>query len=790
MKIKPTLILLPALISSLIFQFGCSYDNTLYNARKYFKSAQNRPLNQQGRPTPQAIDEYNKTIQKTGYILTERKNSAEADDALFLLARALYYKGNSQYQAKDQFESLLRNFPNSPYAPDATLYLAKSFRQINAPDEAEKLLAAYIRQPDKAKWHPQALLLLADFAVQDKDNVKSQFWLERLLTQYPKSIHAKEASFLLGKTLFDQKDYVNSLAQFKQVMDTRGISRIMKNDARYYIALNQFYLDDCQKCLLTANKLIKDEERQDKWPNIRVLIGRALLETDKETEAIELLQEIIKNNARTLASAEACFWLAEFYYYRQQDLQKAMENYNKVKSESAGSPYAEEATQKYNALNLIKQKATVSWESDPRQYLDNRLEIANQFFKVLNLPDSAFTVFDKIQALPARLQTEIDSLNIIVNNLQVRMDSLSAMPDSIVVPKSVDPDSLTMIEDSIKIVVSPDSSSLVQKDAVIPDALQLSEYDLKDHPDSLETDVKTELATEPDSLLSIEPAADMKDDDLPLQTTKPSTAISDSLNQIKTILDNAEARKTTLQEHKEIFATELIPYALFVKAAMIFNTYPESALLQPLYELMETQYPDSKYVQAAKMMLEGKPVRIIDQDLENQEMLLESALSLIVENPDSALVVLDGLTRSDYQNISARTNFRLGWFYSFEQQDTVKAKAYLDEIAKLDSSNEYHQAMSRFYNGTKYTINFNEEELDILSDAVQDTLIDSTRVDSLSQQTLPDSTDQKSELPELKPETEEIPEQPDEQSEEQKNHLEDSPPGLLPPEKPDFRKPE
>ncbi|MFO7660845.1 MAG: tetratricopeptide repeat protein, partial [Candidatus Cloacimonadaceae bacterium] len=226
-----------ALTGILLITIGCSYDNSLYNARKYFNTAQNRALNQSGKPTPQAIDEYNKTIQKCGYILTERKNSSEADDALFLLAKALYYRGNSQYQAKDQFESLLRNFPNSPYAPEATLYLAKSYRQINDPDEAEYVLTDYIRQPDKEKWHPQALLLLADFAVQDKDNVKSQFWLERLLAQYPKSLYAKEASYLLGRNYFDQKDYANSLAQFQKVLGTRGISRTMKNDARYYIAL-------------------------------------------------------------------------------------------------------------------------------------------------------------------------------------------------------------------------------------------------------------------------------------------------------------------------------------------------------------------------------------------------------------------------------------------------------------------------------------------------------------------------------------------------------------------------
>ncbi|MFO7659288.1 MAG: tetratricopeptide repeat protein, partial [Candidatus Cloacimonadaceae bacterium] len=711
---------------------------------------------------------------------------SEADDALFLLAKALYYRGNSQYQAKDQFESLLRNFPNSPYAPEATLYLAKSYRQINDPDEAEYVLTDYIRQPDKEKWHPQALLLLADFAVQDKDNVKSQFWLERLLAQYPKSLYAKEASFLLGRNYFDQKDYNNSLAQFQKVLGTRGISRTMKNDARYYIALNQFYLDDCQKCLQTANRLIKDEERQDKWPDIRVLIGRALLETDKETEAIELLQEIIKSNARTLASAEAYFWLAEYYYYRQQDIQSALENYNKVKSESATTPYADEATQKYNALNLIKQKDSIILESNPRQYLDNRLEIADKFFNVLNLPDSAFVIFDKIQNVPLDIQGKIDSLTSVNDSLQIRLDSLSVMVDSSKTGLQLDVDSLTVSEnvkteaDTIK-TVSLDVENVAQQDS-----LNIDKIDKTEIPDSLKSDNEIDVMAEADSLLATDIVPDKKEDEVKSDETNQSTAVADSLNQVNSELVRIQDKLTALEEAKVLFETELIPYALFVKAAMIYNKDSESALLQPIYEFLATNYPDNKYVQATRLMLDGKPVRIIDTDLESEEILIEAALSGFNENPDSALVVLNDLAQSNYQVISNKANFRLGWFYTFEQQDTVKAKNYLDEIAKLDHSDDYYIVMSRFYNGTKYTINFGQDEVLSPEISVSDTLADSTQVDSILQVVPADSTEQKQDVIEQQDEPTDTLIKPDKETE----PIDEMQPDFLPPDRLKFRKPE
>lgn len=786
MKLYLKIITLIALTSIFLIPAGCSYDNSLYNARKYFNEAQNRALNQSGKPTPQAIDEYNKTIQKCGYILTERKNSSEADDALFLLAKALYYRGNSQYQAKDQFESLLRNFPDSPYAPEATLYLAKSYRQIKDPDEAEYVLTDYIRQPDKEKWHPQALLLLADFAVQDKDNVKSQFWLERLLAQYPKSLYAKEATFLLGRNYFDQKDYANSLAQFQKVLGTRGISRTMKNDARYYIALNQFYLDDCQKCLQTANKLIKDEERQDKWPEIRVLIGRALLETDKETEAIELLQEIIKANPRTLTSAEAYFRLGEYYYYRQQDIQNALENYNKVKMESAITPYADEATQKYNALNLIQQKDNSALESNPRQYLDSQLEIADKFFNVLNLPDSAYAIFDNIQSLPLHIQVKIDSLITEQDSLKVRLDSLSVIADSSLTEFNPEADSLILTEnnkteaDTIKSVIF-DETEVVQSDT-----LNIVEVDKTEIPDSLKSENEIVETPKADSLQATDITPDKKEDEVKSDETSQSASAADSLNQVNSELGRIQDRLTALTEAKVLFETELIPYALFVKAAMIYNKDSGSPLLQPIYEFIATNYPDNKHVQATRLMLDGQTVRIIDADLEQQEILMETALSNFSENPDSALAILDVLTQSSYPNVKNKANFRLGWFYTFEQQDTVKAKNYLDEIAKLDHSDDYYIVMNRFYNGSKYIINFGQDEVLSPEKSLTDTLADSTQADSILQVMPADSTEQKQDVIEQQDEPTDTIIQPNEETE----PTDEIQPDLLLPDRLKFLKPD
>ncbi|HOD60408.1 MAG TPA: hypothetical protein PKH17_06670, partial [Candidatus Syntrophosphaera sp.] len=72
------------LLILLVILSGCMETNTLYNARKYYKSAQSRPLNANGRPTNQAVEEYTKAIKKCGIILSRPNPGKEADDALFI----------------------------------------------------------------------------------------------------------------------------------------------------------------------------------------------------------------------------------------------------------------------------------------------------------------------------------------------------------------------------------------------------------------------------------------------------------------------------------------------------------------------------------------------------------------------------------------------------------------------------------------------------------------------------------------------------------------------------------
>ncbi|HPV15030.1 MAG TPA: tetratricopeptide repeat protein [Candidatus Cloacimonadota bacterium] len=405
---------------------SCGLNNTMYNARKYFKAAQARPLNANGMPSYQAVEEYTKTIQKCGIIITEKPNSRKLDDVVYLLARALYYKANSAFQAKDQFEALIKGFPNSKHYPEAHIYLARVLRQINRPAESEAVLEGFVRDGRYRKYHPRALLVLAEFEIEDKDYIRTQYWLQRIIDDYSDTPEFKEAFFLFGKNFYEQKDYASSLSQFEKFVKTRGITKEQKMDARYYIALNHFELGELEKSSKEVTSLLRDESRPEKVGQIRVLKARILMASDKPASGVEEVGEIYKAYPRTLSSSNAYYYLGEYYFYRDQNITEAITNYNKVKTDFPSSTFVPIAQEKVAALNQIKENQNLSLTGNLQQYVDYHLLAAENYLNTFALPDSALLMYDRILDAPQQVRAGMDSLNAEIAVLEAKADSLQA----------------------------------------------------------------------------------------------------------------------------------------------------------------------------------------------------------------------------------------------------------------------------------------------------------------------------------------------------------------------------
>jgi hypothetical protein len=65
---------------------------------------------------------------------------------------------------------------------------------------------------------------------------------------------------------------------------------------------------------------------------------------------------------------------------------------------------------------------------------------------------------------------------------------------------------------------------------------------------------------------------------------------------------------------------------------------------------------------------------------------------------------LQSYTESPYSDLQLRAQYRLGWHYSFEAPDSLKARMHLKEVLDNAQSGEYGTVTRRFFDGVKFLL--------------------------------------------------------------------------------------
>lgn len=416
------------LISVLLLS-ACVYYNTLYNANKLFEEAQKAPLTK-GRATGAARQKYSKAMKKCGYILTEHKNSQYADDALYLLARCLFYQ-NNYVQAKEKFVDLQNFYPNFEEVKEANLYIAKCNYKLNQKSEAYTKAQQYIAEIKDENKKAKALKLVSEWYTKDEKHIMAETYLKQIIEKYKDSEEYTDAFFSLGKVAYDEKNYVKSDSIFVHLLDS-SVERAVKLDARLYRIKNQLMLENFDFALSESERLIEDEYRTDYVSAAKLVLARALVGQKKYTEAEKEFNAILEGEGRTEVAAETSYYLGEMYFLGTHNYEEAIKAYNDVRKKSRTSEFSVDAMSKSSVATQIVQFKNTSKKINAKDLVDNSFKLAEYYIDVLNMPDSAFVVYKSLEGQKQKLSLKLDTLTIKLSELKakIKKDSLAMASDS------------------------------------------------------------------------------------------------------------------------------------------------------------------------------------------------------------------------------------------------------------------------------------------------------------------------------------------------------------------------
>ncbi len=418
---KKIIVLLLVLI---VAYTGCVYYNTFFNAEKYFTEAQEVELKDDGRPQASAIQKYNKAIKKCGIVLTDYKDTKYADDALFMLARSLYYIGRNYTQSIEKFEDLIKFYPESEFIPDARIYVARANYKFRRKELAYELLLDFVQQDEYKEEHPKALQQLADYHLQDEEYVEADYYLNQIIEKFPKSDEYDNAYFLKGLARHEAGNYEQSNEVFLALQKS-SVPRNLKFDARYHISLNYILLGEFELARKFSNKLLKDEYRENSISKIQLVKARSMAKTGESDDAIQLFESIIADNKRSKLAAEASYHLGEHYFEDLQNHEEAIISYNKVRSEYTQSEYIEKAVSRSAVASQIIQYNNPNSDLAAEDLVLQQFKLAEFYIEALAMPDSAMMVYDHIIDQKSDFELKLDTLKLELKTMQTRVDSIS-----------------------------------------------------------------------------------------------------------------------------------------------------------------------------------------------------------------------------------------------------------------------------------------------------------------------------------------------------------------------------
>jgi len=373
----------------LLFSF-CTYYNTFYNAEKKYNEA--RRIHEKSgsdEPDRSANPRYDEAIKKASKVLTFHPKSKWVDDALLLIGKSFYYKGEYT-KAERKFKELLVNFPESDFTQECRYYIGLCQYKMNSLSQAISTFNSIIKSEKKKGFKPKAAYILANIHFEEKEYDDAIEKYSRVINEYKNEELRGKAQFRVGECYFLKKDYQMAKDAFAQVKNvTKDRTELFES---------QFKMGECFYLLGETEEgmsIFLDLSREQKFfkhlPRIQLKIAQGHLMQDSLDLALEEYENVTLGSPRTEESSEAYYQMGIINQNILQDLKKAKELFDKAHKEKPGSDIAKKALEK--SANLAKleeyqKQLTEAEKPEITLYL-----LAEAYLFEMNQPDSAIAEF-------------------------------------------------------------------------------------------------------------------------------------------------------------------------------------------------------------------------------------------------------------------------------------------------------------------------------------------------------------------------------------------------------------
>lgn len=170
-------------------------------------------------------------------------NPAESDYATFQKARALGALGNQEGKIAS-LRPFLREFSNSPYAPEAYYEMGNTSLILNNNTEALQYFNALIQNYPSSTFGRVALMKIGLVHYNNNDNDQALRTFKKVVQDYPGSTEAHEALSLI-RNIYVDLNRVDEYIEYSNNLPFARVSDREQDSLIYVAALNKYTDGDC-----------------------------------------------------------------------------------------------------------------------------------------------------------------------------------------------------------------------------------------------------------------------------------------------------------------------------------------------------------------------------------------------------------------------------------------------------------------------------------------------------------------------------------------------------------------
>jgi len=373
---------------------SCAYFNLFYNAKKEYKEAQKAPRTADGGVNRPTLDIYDRVIEKCQMLITNYPDSKHVDDAVLLMGKAFYEKGEYDL-AITKFEELQSNFPASELNEEGQLYLAKSHVAEEARTEAVGILKALVQARPNSRFSDEILFLLGTSSIHVGNESEAVQYLELLAKKHPQTEFRLDADLEMADLYAEREEYDKALVIYEKLSDVKLSD---ENSIRYLEKFAVVYvrMGDYAAALKVLDRLRRFVLGDEIMASEMLLESEAYAGMDSLAKAIDTYGSVSARFPRSKFSAEAHYRMGLIYQERLDSLDLARSNYDEVPAQYANSPYAEDAVRRSVSINRLQQLKASLGEGGAASKAEVKFELAETELFQLNNYEKALINYEQV----------------------------------------------------------------------------------------------------------------------------------------------------------------------------------------------------------------------------------------------------------------------------------------------------------------------------------------------------------------------------------------------------------